>query len=198
MNKISGLSAAFTLVALLGTATAQTAATPSPSPAPAPAPASPAPAPPGPGDLLSYFSAGLAVMRLSTPEVETAEVRSGKIRITEQTETRISPWLQAHYIFDAVPTDYLKPGVFVGVGLGSNGSSFDTFGAGVMLSMKRAPWSNKADKNALNIGIGWYTTKYRVLANDTPDGGTLPTGVESVQYLRQNQSGVMLNISFSI
>lgn len=137
-------------------------------------------------------------MRLSTSEVETAEVRGGTVRITEETETRIAPWLQAQYIFDAVSSRYLKPGVFVGVGLGSNGSSFDTFGAGVMVSMKRTPWSDKVDKNALNIGIGWYTTKYRTLAEDTPAGQPLPAGVESVQYNRRNQSGVMLNISFSI
>lgn len=149
--------------------------------------------------LLQNFSAGIAVMPLKRPEVETAEVRGGIVRVTEETRTRVIPWLQAQYIFSS-PTwnKSVRPGLFVGVGLGANGSSFDSAGLGFMFALKRTPWTNSNDTSSLNIGIGYFTTKYRTLAPDTPEGAPLPTGVESVQYIRRNQEGVMLNISFSI
>lgn len=149
--------------------------------------------------LLQNFSAGIAVMPLKHPEVETAEIRGGLVRVNDETRTRVVPWLQAQYIFPS-PTwnKSVRPGLFVGVGLGANGSSFDTAGLGFLFALKRTPWSNTTDTSSLNIGFGYFTTKYRTLAKDTPEGSALPTGVESIQYIRRNQDGVMLNISFSI
>jgi hypothetical protein len=149
--------------------------------------------------LLQNFSAGIAVLPLKRPEVETAEVRGGLVRVTDETRTRVVPWLQAQYIFPS-PTwnKSVRPGLFVGVGLGANGSSFDTAALGVLFALKRTPWSNTTDTSSLNIGFGYFTTKYRALAADTPEGSALPTGVESIQYIRRNQEGLMLNISFSI
>jgi hypothetical protein len=161
-------------------------------------------------ELDKYFSFGIAVMFFDDPHIEDAEVRGGVVRITDQADKRVTPWLQTQYILDGwwddpqgehwyePHTSHVKPGVFLGVGLGQNGSSLDTFGVGFMFAMKRTPWSDKTDKNSLNIGLGWYTTKVNHLPNDAQEGDTLPAGVESVPTLTESESGWMINMSFSI
>ncbi|MCG7900716.1 MAG: hypothetical protein JAY85_19930 [Candidatus Thiodiazotropha weberae] len=153
-----------------------------------------------PEKLGEYFSFGLSVLHFKDPHIESAEVRNGVVRVTDKIDNRVTPWLQAQYIFDGTISNwnYVKPGIFLGVGFGPEGNSLDTFGVGGMLSMKRTKWSDKEDTRSLNIGLGLYTTKVKRLPKDAQEGMALPEGVESVPFIKENETGLMLNISFSI
>jgi hypothetical protein len=147
--------------------------------------------------LRGEFGIGLAVIRLRKPQIDTAEVRGGVVRIVDETKTRITPWLQAQYVYDKWGGPYLSPGMFVGLGLGSSGTTFDTFGIGVLLAQKRTRNTDKTDTRALNVGLGVYTTKYKTLSDEAEEGQPLPAGVESVNYRTKSQSGLVLTVSFS-
>jgi hypothetical protein len=148
--------------------------------------------------LSEYFSVGLAVIHLRDKQVNTAEVRGGIVRVVDDTDNLITPWLQVHHIFKGFRSESFKPGIFFGVGIGPSGNSFNTFGSGLVLSFKRTPWSDRENTGALNVGVGYFTTQYKTLADDTPEGQPLPPGVESPAYRTRNTSGWMLNLSFSI
>lgn len=151
-------------------------------------------------NLKDYFGFGIAVMHFKDPHIEEAVVRSGIVQISQTVNERVTPWLQTQYIFDGVWENnrYVKPGIYLGVGIGAEGNALDTFGIGGMLSMKRTPWKEKNDTRALNIGFGFYTTKVKHLAKDAIEGQPLPAGVESVPLLTETDKGMMLSIGFSI
>lgn len=151
-------------------------------------------------DYSQYFSFGLAVLNYSSPYVKQAEVLGGNVRITDTVDQRITPWLQAQYIFDGwwPGSSHIKPGIFVGVGLGSESNFLETFGIGGMISMKRTSWGDKVNTGALNIGLGVYTSKVQKLADGIEEGQPLPTGVESIRFKTESDVGIMLNLSFSI
>lgn len=174
--------------------------------------------------LLQNFSAGLAVIFISGEEhVDKYSVRGqpitdatgqtisiGQTHVDRDKSNIVMPWLETHYIWDSawynckegefgLCTSHTKPGFFVGVGLNPTSSALDTFGIGLLLSSKRTAWSKKGnDNDAVNVGIGWYTTQITVLAKDTPEGKNLPQGYSSPATHDKTITGPMLNISFSI
>lgn len=157
------------------------------------------------GDITSHLGAGIAVFLLHKPHIETATLTNNKtVVVTSQTNTRVSPWLEAHYTFDKYclaswvrsgvvcsKEGYVYPGFFVGLGQGANGDFGSTFGAGVQLVFRRT-----AMHESLNLGLGYFRTKYRSLADGIEANKPLPDSFATIEYKDHNTGGVMFNLSF--
>ena len=153
----------------------------------------------GLNDFLSNFSIGAAVLIFRDPSVETAEF-VGENRIVVVTESKkhsVTPWLQANYVWDAAYDRGLwfakstAPGIFAGVGMGPDGSFLDTFGVGGQIAFRRI-----AKNKSLNLGVGYYFTTKRELADGIIDGEKLPADFDQIKIVKKSATGLMLNLSF--
>jgi len=173
-------------------------------PVPVPSPTAPAPAPTpepkgGVGDFLAHFSVGAAVLLFDTPLVETAEFTGSdrRVVVTDDRTHSVTPWLQANYVWDAAYdrgywfSKTTMPGIFAGVGMGPDGSFLDTFGVGAQLSFKRL-----APGKSLNLGVGYYFSSKKELADGIVEGQALPTDYDQIKYRRRSAEGLLINLSF--
>jgi hypothetical protein len=152
---------------------------------------------PGGASLTSYLGAGVAVFLLPRHQVDTAVLRGGTVVITKERNHEVSAWLQANYVFDGLHWWNTKirstyPGIFAGLGAGPDSGFGNTFGIGGMLVFKRI-----VSKTSLNLGVGYYRTQIKTLADGIVAGQPLPAQFgNSIEYKDNSTGGLMLNMSF--
>jgi hypothetical protein len=148
----------------------------------------------------SNFTIGVATLFLPRSNIESAEVVGGNVIVTREQRHRVTPWLQANYFWDGWAArkgfTHTAPGIFVGVGGGANGDFLNTVAIGGMLGFKRKRLGDPTDKASLNLGVGYYWSTIRRLANGIEEGMPLPDGVESPLLVDRTVNGPMLNVSF--
>ena len=153
-------------------------------------------------NFTANFGGGAAIFFLNRPQIDTAVISGGNVVVTKQRSHRVGTWLQANYIWDGakVPVfgsrGYTAPGIFVGLGSGANGEFLDTFGGGFMIALKRTRKSDTSNKQSLNLGVGYYFSTIKRLADGIIENKPLPMGFESIQYKESSASGFMANLSF--
>lgn len=154
---------------------------------------------------------GVAVFLLDEPHIEATMLTNDRIVVvTKEVRHRVSLWAQAHYTLTnwcwwnkkiarkdlnlekgkcpTVPS--IVPGIFFGLGQGANGDFGSTFGGGLMLVLvKPRPGTS------LNLGVGYYRTLTRRLADGIEAGKPLPEGFNDVQFKERSVGGLMLNFS---
>jgi hypothetical protein len=144
------------------------------------------------------FGIGASVFLFDRPHVDTAEIVGAdrKVIVTRQRKHQVSPWLQANYVWDAMGSETISPGIFVGLGMGADNSFLDTFGGGFQLSFKRRQKSNSAKRESINVGIGYYVSTIQELANGIEDGKPLPADYDQIKFQNRSINGFMLSLSF--
>jgi len=145
------------------------------------------------------FGVGIGVSRFSKDEVLETQIEEGLVRITDAQSTRRGLWLETHYLLDRfAPFDYFSFGPFFGIQLLNGGDeAINGIGFGIMASLKRKKKSDP-DKAAFNIGIGYHSTKIKVLGNGITEDQALPMGVESVRLRTKDESGILFMFSVSV
>jgi len=145
------------------------------------------------------FGVGIGIARLNNKNIKSTVIENGIVRVTDEEDVSKSIWLETHYLFDKHKFGrYTSHGIFIGVQLGSEDNLFDAFSFGYMISFKRTPIGDNANKSAFNIGIGWSNTKINILGDGIIENAALPTGAESVRTKTIDTNGPILMFSFSV
>lgn len=160
------------------------------------------------GDLVSEWGlgVGVGVEFYRDSYIKTARLHgSDRIVVVEdEFKSQSSFWAQGHWILDAFPLKWMKPGLFVGAKLlGENGSTLDAVAVGLQLSFlddvnvivkgEGTPTTKK--KSGWNIGFGWVNHRVQRLAKNIHNGEPLPATYDDVVIRKKSEDFWMIMIS---
>jgi hypothetical protein len=160
-------------------------------------------------DLWSYFSAGILINAFPAHLVESAEIRSGIVRIQEEQRIGVGLGLQAFYPLydltylrspDLLPLEdkskiwrkYSQYGVgpYIGVSLTST-DIIDTVALGVAFSVQRR-------EGGVRLGLGCVVDpNAKYLSPEFRAGDSAPTGAEGISYVTKAAVGLQVMMTFT-
>jgi hypothetical protein len=152
-------------------------------------------APGGSDDFWKNLSLGLAVISSTKPEIVSATVENGIVRVTEKRSMRAVPWLQTGLVSDR---DFLggKLGMFLGAEVLSGDKLINAIGIGPMIQLKRG--NSEEGKKPINLGIGVQWSTMQVLGNGFEEDKPKPAGTEAVRFKKITKPGIVINFSMDL
>lgn len=143
------------------------------------------------------FALGIGNTFLSKENINSAEVDSGLVRITDSSKQQRAFWLESHYVPRAFNFgNCCSTGPFVAAQFSSNNNLFNAIGVGWVVALKHTPLTDFANNTSLNIGIGWASSQIQTLADGYLANQAPPAGDTSVRFKKINSNGIMLMFSF--
>jgi hypothetical protein len=146
-------------------------------------------------DLVSNLSLGIAVIGMSKPEIVTATIENGIVRVVEKRSMRASPWLQTGYVWPGNGNS-VSWGFFVGAEVLSGNKLINAVGIGPLMQIKRSDGSN--GKKPINLGVGIHWSTMQVLGNGLSEDQKVPEGTETIRYKSITKPGVVINFSMDL
>jgi hypothetical protein len=139
------------------------------------------------------FGLGFGVMSLAEPDIRSALIENGIVRVTDQENNKMGFWLTTSWTNDSWPTHQIGFGPFFGVQLGGNNEIVNSIAAGIDFSFKRI-----SPKLPLDLQIGYGVTRVETLAKGYSDNAAPPSGATQVLTTKTTKKGWVLIFSYKI
>lgn len=151
------------------------------------------------------FGVGIGGFFFAKPDITSAVVRGGIVRILEEHHREASAWFELHttpFGLSFLGNDNIKWGPFVATQLGSTNGSFNSFAAGAMFNMP----ATEGSRVSFGLGLGYGWTQIHQLGdgfveNQAPPAAEAAPSIDATTVrLKQTDIGgpvVMLSLSYS-
>jgi hypothetical protein len=159
------------------------------------------------GDIVKCagFGIGIGGFFFAKPDITSAVVRGGVVRILEEHHREASAWFELHttpFELSVLGHNNINWGPFVATQLGSTNGNFNSFAVGAMFNIPATQGSNVSF--GLGLGYGWtqiHQLGDGFVENQAPPPGEAAPSIDATTVrLKQTDIGgpvVMLSVSYS-
>jgi hypothetical protein len=143
-------------------------------------------------ELLDNLSVGIAVLALHKPEIVSATIEGGIVRVTEKRSMRPGFWLQTGYTWPSEKSKHLFYGFFVGAQV-TESKLFNAVGIGPLVKVDRG-----VGKRPIFLGLGVQWSSMQMLGNGLKEDQAAPASVESIRYKQVTRPGLVVCFSMDL